>query len=61
MGMNSEVIVEFVNVGKFVKVTAIDASTGKEVSIVGDPTASKKALTDLAVKKLRYVQNRDKK
>lgn len=57
---NDGYIVEFVSVGKSVKVTAVDPVSLREVSIVGSPRASKKQLTDLAVRKLRYVLERDK-
>ena len=53
-------IVEFVSIGKSVKVTAIDPVSSKEVSIVGSPKASRKQLSALAVRKLKYVIKRDK-
>ena len=52
-------IVEFVSVGKTVKVTAIDPATGREVSMVGPAKATRKQLIDLAVRKLEYVLDRD--
>jgi hypothetical protein len=55
-----EVIFEFVRVGQAVKVSAIDAATGTEVSIVGDPTVSEAALKRLAERKLDYVLARRK-
>jgi hypothetical protein len=57
---SEEIIVEFINIGKFVKVTAVCVKTGREVSIVGDPKASKGELQALAVKKLHYVINNSK-
>ena len=51
----TEVFIEFNQVGKTVKVTAIDPQTGREASIVGDPAAGEQALKQLAVRKLRYV------
>jgi len=54
------VIFEFVRVGRAVKVSAIDAATGTEVSIVGDPTAGEAALKRLAERKLDYVLARRK-
>lgn len=53
-------IVEFVSVGKNLKVIAIDPVTMREVSIVGAHKAGQKALAKLAVKKLQYVLKRDK-
>ena len=50
-----EVIYEFIQVGNSVKVSAIDAATGIEVSIVGDPAAGETALKLLAQRKLDYV------
>jgi hypothetical protein len=41
-----------------VKVTAIDAETGTEVSIVGTPTAGEATLRLTAQRKLEYVLNK---
>ncbi len=57
---SEEIIVEFINIGNFVKVTAVCVKTGREVSIVGDPKASKAELQALAVKKLHYVTKKSK-
>lgn len=53
-----EIIVEFVPCGAYVKVSAVDAATGVEVSIVGDPARGEAALERLAVRKLDYVMAR---
>jgi hypothetical protein len=53
-----EVIVEFVVMGESVKVTAIDALTLHEVSMVGPVSYPRALLVRQAVKKLRYVQAR---
>ncbi len=58
--MKTGYIVEYHAVGKSVKVTAIDPATLLEVSIVGTPRASRKQLAELAVRKLRYMQKKDK-
>lgn len=50
-----EVIYEFIQIGGTVKVTAVDAATGIEASIVGDPGAGEAALRQLAQRKLDYV------
>lgn len=50
---------EFRRIGASVKVTAIDPTTGREVSIVGPASAGERALADAAAKKLRYVLSRD--
>jgi hypothetical protein len=55
-----EVIFELVRVGHTVKVSAIDTTTGTEVSIVGDPRVGEAALKRLAVRKLDYVLARRK-
>ena len=55
MAGEREVLFEFVQVGGTVKVTAVDAATGVEVSIVGNPSAGDAALKRLAVQKLTYV------
>lgn len=53
-------IVEFIALGKSVKVTAVDPVSIREVSIVGSPRASRQQLAELAIRKLKYVLNRDK-
>ena len=53
-----EIIFEFFTIGTSVKVTAVDATTGVEVSIVGDPAAGEAALKRLAKQKLDYVLSR---
>jgi hypothetical protein len=55
MTAGREIIFEFLHIGTSVKVTAIDAVTGLEVVIVGDPAAGKTALKRLARQKLDYV------
>ncbi|MGE4221139.1 MAG: hypothetical protein AB7G39_16965 [Alphaproteobacteria bacterium] len=48
-------IIEFVAVGRYVKVSAVDPRTGTEVSIVGDPMRGEAALRRVAAQKLRFV------
>jgi len=56
-----DVIIEFTQMGNSVRVCAVCSRTGTEVAIVGDPRASKRELEALAIRKLRYVMNRDDK
>jgi hypothetical protein len=58
MSAEREVIFEFLRIGAAVKVTAVDATTGTEVSMVGDPHAGQATLRRLAKRKLDYVMNR---
>lgn len=53
-----EVIYEFIRVGGAVKVTAVDAASGIEATIVGDPAVGETALKRLAKQKLEYVMER---
>ena len=55
-----EYLVEFVQVGASVKVSAIDVVTGREVSIVGPATSSQHHLSQVAVRKLKYVLAKEK-
>ncbi len=55
MGEEREIIFEFLQIGGAVKVTAVDAATGTEATIVGDPAAGETALKRLARQKLDYV------
>lgn len=50
-----EVLFEFRQIGAYVKVSAIDCQTGREVSIVGDAKAGELRLKQTALKKLEYV------
>lgn len=48
-----EIYFEFVAIGRQVKVSAIDAATGTEVSVMGPATASRADLQRLALQKLQ--------
>ena len=56
-----EVLIEFHQVGNSVKVTAVDATTLVEVSIVGAANAGQELLKRMAVRKLDYVINKRSK
>lgn len=47
-----EVYVQFQQVGKAIKVIAVDAATGTEVAVMGPTSASQSDLEALAVRKL---------
>ncbi len=51
----SEVLLEFVTQGNYVRVSAIDPVTGTEVTTVGSVKATEAFLTRIAVAKLRWV------
>lgn len=53
-----EVLFEFVRQGAYVKVSAIDARTNTEVSIVGPASASEAVLKANVLKKLEYVMEK---
>ena len=55
MSQLREALIEFHQVGAYVKVSAVDPVTRVEVSIVGDPAAGETALRRAAVRKLQYV------
>lgn len=59
MGGEREILFEFHRVGAFLKVTAIDAETGREVSVSGPATGSRELLTRTAASKLRWVMERE--
>lgn len=56
-----EILIEFHQIGNSVKVTALDVVTMVEVSIVGAANASQEMLKRLAVRKLDYVLEKQKK
>lgn len=49
------VIFEFISIGAYVKVSAIDPVTGIEASIVGNPASGETALRRTALRKLQFV------
>jgi hypothetical protein len=49
----AEVYFEFTAIGRSVKVAAIDAATGVEVSVVGPASATPAQLQQLALQKLK--------
>ena len=51
-------LIEYVKVGAYVKVMAVDPVSYEEVSIVGDPKTPSDTLAREAVKKLEFVLNR---
>lgn len=52
------VIFEFINIGAYVKVSAIDTRSGTEVSIVGDPRRGEQALRRIALRKLERAMEK---
>jgi hypothetical protein len=50
-----EIIIEFLPVGQYVKVSAIDSQSLTEISIQGPASAGKEALKHNAIKRLEYV------
>lgn len=55
---NREVLFEMTRVGAYMKVVAVDAETGTEVSIVGPANAPEAALKQQAVNRLLFVLKR---
>lgn len=58
--ISGEILFEFWQVGKSLKVTAVDPVTLTEVSMVGDPAVGLETLKRLAMNKLFYVMKRDR-
>lgn len=56
----NEIYFEFTQVGQTIKVAAIDAATGVEVSIVGSTAYPQDYLENLALKKLQKRLNEGK-
>lgn len=52
------VLFEFIRIGAYVKVIAVDERTGTEVSVVGDPSRSSDYLKRVAMQKLQRVMAR---
>ena len=60
MNDGNDVIIEFHQVGAYVKVSAMDPVTLTEVSLVGDPAAGEHTLTRTVIRKLNYVLGRQR-
>jgi hypothetical protein len=54
----NEVLFEFVQQGRFVRVTAMDPVSKAEAVVVGDAASSPEMLKRVAVNKLRFVMTR---
>lgn len=52
-------IIETIQVGNSMKVTAIDPVTMREASVIVPAHTSRSEMINLAVKKLQYVQQKD--
>lgn len=53
-------IVEFIQQGRYMKVTAVDTVTGMEATIVGDANETRQRLETVAVQKLNFLLNSKK-
>lgn len=58
-GEPREILFEMVRVGAYVRVCAIDARTGREVTMVGDPSKGVEVLKHFAARKLAYVMKKE--
>lgn len=56
-----EIYLEFTQIGNMVRVNAVDAVSGVEVSIAGPRSTPQAELERTAVAKLKYVLNKQKK
>ena len=54
-------ILEVIQQGRYLKVTAIDEATGTEATFVADANTPRPQLEQLAVQKLLYVMNKQRK
>ena len=59
-GRDERYIIEFYQVGAYVKVSAVDPATLTEVCIVGDPLAGEAVLEQTVLRKLAYVLKRQR-
>lgn len=55
MTAKQEAILEFVQIGAYVRVTAVDPNTGLEAVIQGPASAGEAALRHTALQKLAYL------
>lgn len=52
--------IEFMKVDNMVKVTAIDPDTGTEASVICPASTAKNDMTNLAIRKLHYIQKKNR-
>lgn len=57
-GIRREIIFEFTPIGASVKVTAVDVTSGLEVSVIAPSSAARSELERIALQKLRYMLTR---
>ena len=57
-GNGREVLIEITILGTYAKVTAIDSTSGTEVSVMGPANASRASLQATALSKLEFVLNK---
>jgi hypothetical protein len=57
----NRIIIEFIRVGAYVKVSAVDPVSRVEASIVGDLASGEAILKRTAIRKLKYVLEKNKK
>ncbi len=57
----SHVLFEYVSMGAYIKVCAVDEKTGTEVTIVGDARATQDELQRTALRKLQFVMSKSEK
>ena len=55
MAGSRDYIIEIIQVGDYVKVSAVDPASGIEACIVGAPSAGETVLKRTAIRKLEYV------
>jgi hypothetical protein len=60
-GAHQEYIIEYYRQGRYIRVSAVDPISYREVSIVGDPATPQAQLARLAVQKLEYVLEKEKR
>ncbi|MCW5730019.1 MAG: hypothetical protein KIT20_04620 [Alphaproteobacteria bacterium] len=56
--MTREILFEFRQIGSSLRVAALDAESGLEVTLVGPAGAGEEALKRLAIRKLEYVRRK---
>ena len=59
--MPREIIIECVQIGLALRVSAVDAATGTEVTFQAPANAAQETIRRLAADKLKYVQERSNK
>ena len=60
-GSGREILFEMIQMGNSIKVIAVDAQTGTEATVICPVTASEAQMKQMAMRKLKFILEKQKK